>query len=700
MSSPHTFTDIYRQLLVRYTNSPSSEDAAAAAEFARSLKLSAADIIGVHHQLLSSAVPLTSALVAERAGQCLADCLAALEKPQREREAYYQYIVETMQGGIAILDAEERFVYVNPWLCQRTGYSEAELLAVTALSFVDPDSLHTLLGEIEQRQQGAMGMYNLTILGKTGEKIHLWIHARPLYDEAGQFKGSFSVSSDITALKNMQDALRQREQHYRILFDQLPSAVFLIAPDGVHYLDANESAARLIGVPVETLRGAVAMRLVPPDEIDDARAKIAAVLAGEAVPPYERNFIRPDGSRVTGIIRLSLAHNPDGSTAFVQSIIHDITEQKRTAARLLENEHFIADVMRTVPDLIYIYDVINQRNLFVNEAITDILGYTTAEVQERFLGEFIHPDDLASGVLDPQRFNQLTDKTKVLQVEFRMRHADGSWRWLQSRDVVFKRGADGTVEQVIGAAQDITERKRIEDELRQALEKEREVSLMRSRFLSMASHEFRTPLSIIQSSADLLHLYFHRLDNEQREQKFTTIAKQIKFMTSMLDDVLLIGRMETGRVEFDPQPRDLGVYVGEFVAEFQATQRTHHIHYKPPDTALTVSIDRKLFRQVLSNLLSNAVKYSPGSDRVDLLIERRDTQAVLSVRDYGIGIPGDEHERLFASFQRGSNVKDIQGTGLGLTIAKQAVDLHGGQILLESQPGDGAVFSVVLPLVE
>jgi PAS domain S-box-containing protein len=596
MSSPHTFADIYRQLLLRYIDTPALEDTAAAAEVVREFNLSAADLIAIHHHLLSGAMPLTSAQVSARAGQCLADCLAALDKPQSET-------------------------------------------------------------------------------------------------------GSLSVSSDITALRNTRDALQQHEQHYRILFDQLPSAVFLIASDGVHYLDANESAARLVGIPVEKLRDAVAMRLVPPNEIDDARAKIAAVLAGETVPPYERHFIRSDGRRMTGIVRLNLVRNPDGSPAFVQSIIHDITEQRDAAARLRENEHLIEQVMRTVPNLIYIYDYRENRNVFVNDALRQILGYTEEAIQAVSLAHFMHPDDLAAGRLGLERYARLTNSDDVVETEFRMRHADGSWRWLLCREVIFKRAADGEVEQVLGAAQDITERKRIEEELRQALENEREVSLMRTRFLSMASHEFRTPLSIIQSSADLLHLYFDRLDNEQREQKFDTILRQIRFMTSMLDDVLLIGRMETGRVEFDPQPHDLGVYVGEFVAEFQATQRTHHIHYKPPDTALTVSIDRKLFRQVLSNLLSNAVKYSPGSDRVDLLIERRNTQAVLSVRDYGIGIPGDEHERLFASFQRGSNVKDIQGTGLGLTIAKQAVDLHGGQIFLESQPGAGAVFSVVLPLV-
>ena len=250
---------------------------------------------------------------------------------------------------------------------------------------------------------------------------------------------------------------------------------------------------------------------------------------------------------------------------------------------------------------------------------------------------------------------------------------------------------------VIGAILDLTARKEAEAELRRALQQEKELSELRTNFVNVVSHEFRTPLGVIVSSADILEAYFERLKPEQRAGHLQDIAYAARQMTALMEEVLLLGRVEAGRVDFKPAPTDLPAFCRRMVDEqLSATNRKCPIHFETRTDGATASCDEGLLRHIFSNLLNNAVKYSPAGSPVRFSLAQEGTEAVFRVRDEGIGIPEADQKRLYEAFHRAQNVGDVPGTGLGLTIVKRCVDLHGGAITAASQPGRGAVFVVRL----
>jgi len=251
---------------------------------------------------------------------------------------------------------------------------------------------------------------------------------------------------------------------------------------------------------------------------------------------------------------------------------------------------------------------------------------------------------------------------------------------------------------------ELNERKKVEEQIFKALEKEKELSDLKSRFISMTSHEFRTPLAVIASSAGILKTFSHKLDEQQKQRHLQCIQTYIQHTTQLLDDILLINKAEAGKLVFKPSSFNLVDFCQTLIDELQLSSPNHRFVFSPqyqgnPSNKNHVIMDSQLLRQILSNLLSNAVKYSSsGSNiQIDLLIE--DLIAVFLIKDEGIGISIEDRQHLCESFYRGSNVGNTPGTGLGLTIVNKCVFLHKGRITFASQIGVGTTFRVELPLV-
>ncbi|MEO8891328.1 MAG: ATP-binding protein [Coleofasciculaceae cyanobacterium] len=274
-----------------------------------------------------------------------------------------------------------------------------------------------------------------------------------------------------------------------------------------------------------------------------------------------------------------------------------------------------------------------------------------------------------------------------------------------------------------------------EQKVRQALEAEKELSKLKSLFVANASHEFRTPLATIRSSVDLLELYSKGLMDEQKNKHFQRINLAIEQLLDLLDDLLVIGKAEAGKLDFNPLPLNLVEFSQNLVEELQINvgiqyslkQFNNSLDLNPKrDAAQTlpnqnetkleseapkriaftyqgnfvnVSMDEQLLQKILTNLLSNAIKYSPESEIVSFDLSCKDEIVTFRIQDQGIGIALEEQSRLFEPFYRATNVGKVKGTGLGLSIVKKCVELQGGQINLESQIGIGSTFIVKLPIV-
>jgi len=236
-------------------------------------------------------------------------------------------------------------------------------------------------------------------------------------------------------------------------------------------------------------------------------------------------------------------------------------------------------------------------------------------------------------------------------------------------------------------------------ELKRALDQERELGELKSRFVTMVSHEFRTPLGIIMSAIELMRHYDDRLPKEQKHELQEDIHSATKLMAGLMEQVLVLGRVEAGKLGYRPAPVDIDVLAGKLTDEsLSATNRKCPILWQPYGDLSNAHADESLLRHIFSNLITNAVKYSPNATPVIFSAHRDGTDAIFTVQDQGIGIPEQDIPNLFEAFYRCTNVGEITGTGLGLVIVKRCVDLHGGTIHLDSTPGTGTTFTIRLPL--
>ena len=250
------------------------------------------------------------------------------------------------------------------------------------------------------------------------------------------------------------------------------------------------------------------------------------------------------------------------------------------------------------------------------------------------------------------------------------------------------------------AARDVTEYRRTEAEMERMLAKERELNDLKSRFVAMASHEFRTPLATILSSAELIERFGAKWGPEKIEKHLGRIQQNVQNMVELLDDILVLGRDGVKQLSFKPAPLSLKPFVDKVVEEIEQGLGAQHELVLINKAALTeLHVDEKLLRLVLNNLLSNAIKYSEAGSTVRVAVTQAGEQVTFVVEDEGIGIPEEDFPRLFESFHRAGNVGRIGGTGLGLAIVKRAVDLHAGRITCQSTPGIGTTFSVTLHVV-
>jgi PAS domain S-box-containing protein len=367
---------------------------------------------------------------------------------------------------------------------------------------------------------------------------------------------------------------------------------------------------------------------------------------------------------------------------------------ERTAALFAANERVKAIFSNSSDALVVtrVDGVIEQ----VNPAFYDLFGYRDGRIIGRSLFMLVAPDQAESLA---QLLSAVAEDSLSRRAEVKARrsnsalfHADAALFPVLERD-----GKRTT--SVVCSMRDISDTKLVEAELRKALEKERELSELRSRFVATTSHEFRTPLATMLTASDLLKNYNDRMTDEQRTERIEKIQSEIHNMKRMLDDVLTISYAEeVGKHDFNPVVIDLAAFCREILDEVHFSIGAGHIfRFSESGDCTEASVDVKHLRQLITNLLSNAVKYSALGSTVYFEISCNQAVITLRITDEGIGVPDDDKGRLFDAFHRAKNVGHISGTGLGLAIAKQSVDLHGGTITFETAVGLGTTFTVTLP---
>ncbi|MEE9613517.1 MAG: PAS domain S-box protein [Thermodesulfobacteriota bacterium] len=592
-------------------------------------------------------------------------------------------------------------VVYNERLAEMLGYRLDEIKPDLQAwkKFVHPDDLPMAEERLNLHMEGRRPFYEAELRMRMKFGQWKWVLVRGMVverDDEGWPRRVTGTHLDITENKAAGDALRRSEENLRDFLDSASDLIQSVSPDG-RFTYVNRAWRETLGYSEAEVADLTTFDVVHPDQHDYCRGIFERFTRGEDISHIETDFISKDGRKVpvSGSINCRMV---DGELVATRGIFHDCTERelRMDLRRLIEAAN--------AP--IFGIDVRGRVNEW-NRTAERITGYTKEEVMGRdFVGEFIS-NDYKGPVGDV--LGKALKGEEIADYEFPL-YTKGGRRVLFLMNATARRDAAGGITGVFGVGQDITEaaeyreglERKVEErtvELSKALEREKDLGELKTRFVSMASHEFRTPLTSILSSSDIIKRYAARMTDEERAERLDKIQSEVTHMTEMLEDVLVVGKAEAGRLEFNPRTLDLKKLCREFAeGAVLSAGESHDVEFSWAGECGDAVGDGKLLKNILSNLLSNAVKYSPDGGKVSFDVSCDGDTAVFRVKDEGIGIPEKDMERLFAPFHRGKNVGNIPGTGLGLSIIKNSVDLHGGTIEVDSEVGKGTAFLVTIPV--
>ncbi|GAB4523602.1 MAG: hypothetical protein Tsb0014_01340 [Pleurocapsa sp.] len=379
-----------------------------------------------------------------------------------------------------------------------------------------------------------------------------------------------------------------------------------------------------------------------------------------------------------------------------QSLIQRVNEVEITLNKLRRFEYCTNKIVASMGDVLFITTASGAIER-VNKSTTKLFGKSKSELLQESINSVIQDDKFNHQEI----YNLLLQKPESEQkIEVSFTTQQDNTIEIEFNCFIVPTEIEGFLNCVY-IGRDVTARKQAEAQIRRALKQEQELRKLKSGFISMASHEFRNPLSSILICTETIETTDAQLSSQERAFYLQSIREAALNMQSLLEDILLISKAESGKQQFHPLPFDLVNFCQQIIQEIQSIYSDRIINLINEIDLPSLCLDSKVLRYILTNLLSNALKYSPQDTEVDLKIALSPSKkkVIIEVRDRGMGIPQKSQQHLFESFYRASNVGDIPGTGLGLSIVKQSVELHRGTIAINSEVNRGTNIIVTLPII-
>ncbi len=607
-----------------------------------------------------------------------------------QSQEHYRTVVEHVNEGVVVI-RDQKVVYANARAAAIVDISMEEIKEVGFLHRIHADDQALVIERQRQRLAGedVPSRYELRLVLSNGEVRWVGISVTLVpWDGEPAFLVFFSDIDHRRRLeKKLRDTLQERET---ILENSLVGIAFL-SPDG-GFRWANRAMGKLFGLEAESAvpNDWSTLFLSREDYVQVVKDIGVCMRAGN---PFQQDLqMRKLDGTLFWVNATGKPVSPLDKTQGMVWAVMDITQRK-----VLENALAKASSEREAifnSALVGITFNVKRHMQWVNDKYVEMTGYPREVLVGSSTRLFYTDDQVYAHDGKVTRATLVRDG--VYEGERLLRRSNGETFWAQlSGRCVFGRDPDAGV---IWTLLDITERRIADNNIRATLAREKELNDLRSRFVSMTSHEFRTPLSAILSAAELLRDYQHRMPEREKMEILANIGAGVQRMTNMLDRVLLIGQVDAHMLEFRPEQIDLLGLCQSIASEARASQPTASCKVVTRfSTELPKGLfDPNLLRHVFENLLSNAIKYSVHGGLVTFSVAVASGRTVFKVADQGIGIPLHEMPHLFESFHRASNVGSIQGTGLGLAIVKNAVDLHGGHISVESELGHSTCFTVTI----
>ncbi len=537
-----------------------------------------------------------------------------------------------------------------------------------------------------------------------------------LYDltiQALESEGICFIFVKPSSINEVTHDLQESLNRFETLAQLAPIGIFLVDANGQN-LFVNTKWKELSGLTSQDAKGSGWTKAIYHEDLSLVEEGWGAFLKGEKSFDYEYRYIHQDSKKITHVhcITVPFLDKSNRATGYV-GVVQDVSVARELRSKLEENNQLLEQqVYDRSSDLLanqsklrkacrlarlghWEITIIDELKINWSKEYIDIFE-PQQEIEKknaRFFLQFTNPDDQGKVV---DSITEAIRKGVDTLIEYRITTGTGIDKFLQEEIQCYK-NEDGKVIRVFGVTQDITELKKSEQNLLNALAQERDLSVLKSRFVSIASHEFRTPLTAILSSAELISLYGEKQDFVKVDKHAKKIMTSVEHLTYILEDFLSLEKVESGNVHTKREPIQLSLFITDVLEEMSLLIKDHSMSYD--HTGLdNHMVDKNILRNILHNLISNAIKYSPTDKPINITSSSEDGSSIkISVSDQGIGIPLAEQHNMFRRFFRASNTSTIQGTGLGLTIVSRYLDIVGGSIDFSSTPGQGTTFNIHIP---
>jgi PAS domain S-box-containing protein len=586
---------------------------------------------------------------------------------------------------------------------------EIVLTTETFLSFVHPDDFSFAKRNVDQAfETRTESSFEFRFVKRDDSLRYGFCKYRFEFDKDKNPLRLYGIIQDVTEKKHAEQALQSA--HSRLLFHIENTPLGFIEWDSeLRVKSWSKRAEEIFGW---TEKEFIELNKTGYSQVFKEDLPSVTLVAGQLIrgevsrdKVQNRNY-RKDGKVIWCEWFNSALKDKDGKVITIMSLVQDVSERKVMEQILQEFNDRYEILSKATNDAIWDWDIQHDFELW-NHGIETIFGYTERETHSsrEWWKQKIHPEDFER--VDGEIQRAFKNKQLNWSSQYRYRCADGSYKNVLDRAYIIY--VEDKPVRMIGAMQDITEvyqyrqslekmvEKRTTD-LNEALTKQKELNELKSKFVSIASHEFRTPLSSISFAAESVRNYFHQLSAEEIKRKLIKIEELASHMTNLLEDILTIGKSEAGKIKVKRVSIDLKEFIESLIDEVNVPGKNKHPIIFNFNSREKISADDKLLRNIVLNLLTNAAKFSNDEKEVFITVAEREDNLVIEVKDSGIGIDQNELESVFEAFQRGSNASAVQGTGLGLSILKKSVEMMGGTVKVESKLGQGSCFTVSIPV--
>ena len=618
-----------------------------------------------------------------------------LEKTLRNSEETFRSIVTNIKEYICTFTLEGKITYANPYFTSELGYTENDLKdkeIAELIDFGDIDNGFDIASIKDEKTEPV----RVSLIKNNGEKVFVLANFAAVSDFQGNPKYYIAVLIDISEKTKNEHELNI----IKSIFETASQGIILVQNRKI--ILANNAYITLFGYNnINDVLEQNPLDFISENDREKAKAECSSINIGEELSAtYHAK--RTDGEIIT-IQRKIKKFLSDKSEYIVHSYV-DITEQQKAKAALEEAEARYKGITENIDDVIWIAEFKEKRlrQLFVAPSVMEITKYTDKELMEnpRLWIKMIHPDDKKNVVSKLRRvFKDVV--RKQVELEYRILDKYGSLIWIQSK-FNFVRDEFGNVEKIFGLSSDITLNKRNEEEYRKTTEELKKLNDSKDRFISIISHDLRTPFSSILGFTDLL-LNETDTDPEKQKQYIEYIHESANNMLKLVNSILDWTRLQTGRIEYVAERIDARTIIDNSIQMLSGTALQKGIKlYSTLEHEMYVHGDRNLLLQVFNNLIANAIKFTNSGGEIFIsaepLIDKRVIQ--FSVNDTGIGIADENLDKLFSVDSKFTTegTKGEKGSGLGLSLVKEIIQKHGGEISVSSEVGTGSSFLFTIPI--